>query len=163
MDKPTARDPVPPGRKGRWKVFLCGLIGGAVLFAVLASAMSMTDTRPFCTTCHLMAEAGVTHKLSTHADRTCNECHLPHAIAAKLPAKAAEGLRDFVFNLQGKDLPLGPSEETRKMVNDNCIACHAKTNVDVASMLTKPYCTDCHRNVAHMRHKPVSTRMVAYE
>ena len=45
----------------------------------------------------------------------------------------------------------------------NCIACHTATNTDVASMNVKPYCVDCHRNVAHMRHKPISTRIVAYE
>lgn len=30
-------------------------------------------------------------------------------------------------------------------------------------MDAKPYCVDCHRNMAHMRHKPISTRTVAYD
>ncbi len=145
------------------KYALCGLVGGAVLVCIAAYAMTVSDSRPFCTTCHIMTEAGVTHKMSTHADLTCNECHAPHNLLAKLPFKAKEGLRDFVENAKGSDLPFGPNSVTKEIVNANCIACHSQTNVNVASMDAKPYCVDCHRNVAHMRHKPISTRTVAYE
>ena len=151
-------------RTGPWlKVFLGGLAAGAALLAVMAFAMVSTDQRPFCASCHIMQEAAVTHKLSTHAKLACNECHAPHNLLAKIPFKAKEAIRDVVYNVQGADLPLGPNSVTREVVNANCIACHARTNVDVASMNVKPYCVDCHRNVAHMRHKPVSTRMVAYD
>lgn len=151
-------------RSSPWlKVFLCGLLGGVVVFAVMSYAMVTTDSRPFCTTCHIMREAGVTHKLGTHADLTCNECHAPHNLLAKLPFKAKEGLRDFTANLSGRDVPLGALVSTREVVKANCIACHTRSNVDVASMDVKPYCVDCHRNVAHMRKKPVSERMVAYD
>ena len=155
MDKPRSSPII--------KIFLCGLIGGVVLLGIAAYAMTVSDSRPFCTTCHLMTEAGVTHKMSTHADLSCNDSHAPHNLLAKLPFKAKEAVRDFVYNVQGADLPLGPNSVTREVVNANCIACHSQTNVNVASMNVKPYCVDCHRNVAHMRHKPISTRTVAYD
>lgn len=155
---------MPKPRSGPWvKILLCGVLGGAVLFAVLAYAMVNTDQRPFCTSCHVMAEAGVTHKMSTHANLSCNDCHAPHNLMAKLPFKAKEGLRDFIENVSGSDVPLGPMLSTKAVVKANCIACHSQTNVDVASMDVKPYCVDCHRNIAHMRKKPVSSRMVAYD
>ena len=98
-----------------------------------------------------------------HAKLACNECHAPHNLLAKLPFKAQEGLRDFMGNVSGKDIPRPLSARTRDVVNENCKACHFATNSEVASMDAKPYCVDCHRNMAHMRHKPISTRTVAYD
>ena len=112
---------------------------------------------------HIMEEAAVTQKKGTHARLACNECHAPHNLLVKLPFKAQEGLRDFWGNITGKDVPHPVSLHTRDVVNANCKACHAQTNVNVASMDAKPYCVDCHRNVAHMRMRPISTRTVAYE
>lgn len=149
-------------RHGPWlKIFLGGIAVGVVLLAGMAMAMRLTDQRPFCASCHLMQEAAVTHKMSTHANLACNDCHAPKNLAAKLPFKAAEGLRDFMGNVQGKDVPIPVSLRTKDVVNANCKSCHAVTNMGVASMEAKPYCVDCHRSNAHMRQKPISTRMVA--
>lgn len=149
---------------GSWlKIFLGGLLAGGVVLAGLAYGMRVTDSRPFCAGCHVMQEAAVTHKMSTHAALACNECHSPHNLLAKLPFKAKEGLRDVLANMQGKDTPMLPSVATRDIIKENCIACHSATNANVASMDAKPYCTDCHRNVAHMRSKPISVRTVAHE
>lgn len=140
-----------------------GIAAGMVLLGVMAWAMTVTDARPFCSSCHIMQEAAVTHKTGTHARLACNECHAPHNLLAKLPFKAQEGLRDVVGNLTGKDIPRPLSMRTRDVVNANCMTCHAQTNINVASMDAKPYCVDCHRSVAHMRTKPMSTRMVAHD
>lgn len=149
---------------GSWlKMLLAGLIAGVVLVGVSAYAMRITDARPFCSSCHPMQEAALTHKLSSHASLACNECHAPHNLLAKLPFKAKEGLRDFISNMQDKEAPLLPSVATRDVINENCKSCHVNTNTDVASMDAKPYCVDCHRNLAHMRSKPISTRTVAYD
>lgn len=145
------------------KVALGGVVVGVLLMAGAALGMRITDSRPFCATCHLMQTAAVTHKMSTHASLGCNECHAPAALVAKLPFKAKEGLRDFAANLQGNSVAIPVSLETKEVVNENCKLCHFATNVNVASMEAKPYCVDCHRSVAHMRQKPVSTRMVAHE
>ncbi len=152
-----------PRNGPRLKWLSVGVVAGAALAGVLACAMTATDRRPFCAGCHIMQEAAVTHKLGTHADLACNECHAPQHLAAKLPFKAKAGLADFVGNLAGNDVPHPPTAETRNVVNENCKACHAQTNINVAVMEAKPYCVDCHRNVAHLRHKPIDTRTVAYE
>ena len=110
-----------------------------------------------------METAAVTHKLSSHVNQACNDCHTPAPLAAKLPFKATEGLRDFAGELVGSAISVPVSLRTKDVINTNCKLCHAMTNVDVASMESKQYCFDCHRNIAHMRAKPISTRMVAYE
>ena len=145
------------------KCLLGGVVLGVVLLAVSAVAMRVTDQRPFCSECHVMASAAVTHKLSSHANQACNDCHAPTALGAKLPFKMAEGLRDFTGNLSGQEINIPVSFRTKDVINANCKHCHAMTNMDVASMEPKKYCVDCHRNIAHMRKKPIDTRMVAYE
>ena len=144
------------------KLFLGGVVTGAVLLVVAMYAMISTDQRAFCSSCHIMTEAAVTHKLGTHANLSCNDCHAPHNWLSKIPFKAKAGINDFIGNLSGNDVE-PPTKVTRDMVNANCIACHTRVNSNVASMNAKPYCVDCHRNLAHMRHQPIATRMVAYE
>jgi cytochrome c nitrite reductase small subunit len=145
------------------KCLLGGVVLGVALLAASAVAMRVTDQRPFCSSCHVMQSAAVTHKLSSHANQACNDCHAPTALGARLPFKAAEGLNDFAGNLSGKEVSVPAGLRTRDVVNNNCKQCHASTNMNVASMESKKYCVDCHRNIAHMRIKPITTRMVAYE
>ena len=145
------------------KCLLSGVVLGVVLLAASVVAMRSTDQRPFCSACHIMAAAAVTHKLSGHANQACNDCHAPVALGPRLSFKASEGLNDFVGNLSGKEISVPVGFRTKDVVNNNCRQCHAMTNTAVASMESKKYCVDCHRNVAHMRAKPISTRMVAYE
>ncbi|MCR5814225.1 MAG: NapC/NirT family cytochrome c [Desulfovibrio sp.] len=152
-----------PEKRPWLKIFLGGVVTGAVLLVVSAYAMLCTDQRQFCSVCHIMSEAAVTHKLGTHADRSCNDCHAPHNWLVKIPFKAQAGIEDFLGNLMGKDVPSMPSKTTRDMVNANCIACHTQVNTNVASMAAKPYCVDCHRNLAHMRYQPIAKRTVSYE
>ncbi|MDR0238680.1 MAG: NapC/NirT family cytochrome c [Deltaproteobacteria bacterium] len=145
------------------KCLLSGVVLGVVLLAASAIVMRATDQRPFCSSCHLMETAAVTHKLSSHANVACDDCHAPVSLGARLSFKASSGLNDFVGNLSGKEISMPVSLRTKDVVNNNCKLCHAMTNLDVASMETKAYCVNCHRNVAHMRAKPISTRMVADE
>lgn len=149
---------------GSWlKVALGGVLAGVLLIGGAAFGMRFTDSRPFCASCHMMQTAAVTHKNSSHAGLACNECHAPASLVSKIPFKAKEGTRDFVSNLAGESISIPVSLETKHVVNDNCKLCHFATNQNVASMESKPYCVDCHRSVAHMRQKPVSTRMAANE
>ena len=87
-------------------------------------------------------------------DGFCHGLDGPASVLRQLPHHAG-GRRD------AQAVPL--SARTRDVVNENCKACHFATNSEVASMDAKPYCVDCHRNMAHMRHKPISTRTVAYD
>ena len=151
-------------RNGPWlKIFLGGIVAGVVFAGAAAAGMRYTDQRPFCASCHIMGEAARSHKMGTHANLACNDCHAPQQLMSKIPFKAAEGLRDFMSNVKGNDVPSSVSLQTKDVVNSNCKRCHAFTNKGVASMEAKPYCVDCHRSNAHMRSKPISTRMVADE
>lgn len=151
-------------RNHPWIKWLVGGIAAGVAFAwVFAWSLHATDQRQFCVSCHVMQEAAITHKLGTHANLSCNDCHAPHNLMAKLPFKAQAGVVDFVANMSGADVPYPVSQKNRDAINQNCIACHARTNMNVASMDAKPYCVDCHRNIAHMRFQPVSSRTVAYD
>jgi cytochrome c nitrite reductase small subunit len=145
------------------KCLLGGVVLGVVLLVASSVVMRATDQRPFCSSCHVMQTAALTHKISSHANQACNDCHAPSALSSRLPFKAAEGLKDFAGNIVGNEVGVSASLRTKDVVNNNCRQCHAATTMDVAVMEAKKYCVDCHRNVAHMRLKPITTRMVAYE
>ena len=148
-------------RRGPWKLLLAGTVLGVALVSVAAWGMRYSDSRPFCSTCHVMREAALTHRQSPHAALACNECHAPHNLLQKIPFKAREGLRDFAANVQGKEAPLLAGLETRNVVNANCRSCHRVTNENI--MMAKPYCVDCHRGMAHQKKTPVSFREAADE
>ena len=148
-------------KKGPLKMLAAGTVLGAALVFAAAAGMQYSDTRPFCSTCHVMHEAALTHSQSPHAELACNECHAPHNLLAKIPFKAKEGIRDFIGNVQGKEAPLLANLETRNVVQANCMSCHKVTHQDV--MMAKPYCVDCHRGMAHQKKTPVSFREAADE
>ena len=155
---------VSPRNGPKLKLVLGGAAIGVVALATMSFGMRVSDSRPFCASCHIMQEAALTHKQSAHANIACNDCHAPHNLAAKLPFKAMAGTKDVYMNTLGTpgDL-IHVGLDTKEVVNANCKACHTMTNIGVASMESKKYCTDCHRNVQHMRMKPISTRKVADE
>ncbi len=149
---------------GSWlKWLLVGTVFGIMLIGTSSAAMRYTDSRPFCSSCHVMNEAALTQIQSPHANLTCNECHAPYNLVAKIPFKIKEGFRDVMSNMRGNDVPLQTMLETKNVVNDNCIRCHITTNVNVDVMAVKPYCVDCHKGMAHQSKKPISVRMVADE
>lgn len=154
----------PCKSRGRVTMVIVGMVLGAGALAMMAVGMQTTDKRQFCTSCHVMQSAGITHKMSVHANVTCNECHAPSGLLEKIPFKAKAGAKDAYVNTFGHpgDL-ISAGIATKDVVNDNCKRCHANTNMGVASMEAKPYCTGCHRNVGHMRMKPISTREVGDE
>ena len=78
-------------KKGPLKMLAAGTVLGAALVFAAAAGMQYSDTRPFCSTCHVMHEAALTHSQSPHAELACNECHAPHNLLAKIPFKAKEG------------------------------------------------------------------------
>lgn len=152
-------EPMKTNRRG-WVLLAAGAAAGALLVSAAAAGMKYSDSRAFCTAfCHGMASAGITQVRSPHADLACNDCHAPHDLVRKIPFKAKEGFRDFVENIRGADVPFRAGLETRDVVNANCISCHGVTTGDV--MLSKPYCTDCHRGAAHSKKTPISFREAA--
>jgi len=152
-----------PGRRG-FTFLLTGLVLGVVLLGASAYVIKATDKRQFCAQCHSMMPSAVTQKVSTHVNLECNECHLPQNVLYRYPYKAYIGMYDiFAENFKDVELPIMADTLMKDVINENCKACHTATNMEVATMESKRYCTDCHRNVPHQRMQPISTRMVAYE
>lgn len=150
-----------PQPSRRWPLFLAAFVLGIVATLGVGAAVSATDTPEFCGSCHSMAPATWTHQMSIHAEQTCNDCHTPHNLAAKLPYKAKVGLHDIFVTVTGT-IPdtIHASAEMKQVIQDNCIRCHYATvqNVD---MTVKPFCTDCHKAVPHNGKLPISEREAA--
>lgn len=146
-----------------------GVVAATVVVTLLCVAgagytMKVTDSRPFCGSCHVMAEAALTHKMSTHAKLACNECHTPASLPEKLPYKTKSGISDVTKNTFGKPADvIHAGLDTKAVVNANCGNCHTMSNIDVASLDVKKQCTDCHASVHHLRKIPISKRMVGDE
>ncbi|MBO4317035.1 MAG: NapC/NirT family cytochrome c [Mailhella sp.] len=143
------------------KTLLIGIVIGAGGIFAAAAAMTYSDSGPFCSMCHVMEEAAVTHMRSPHAAQVCNECHSPHSLLVKLPFKAQTGLYDIYANFMGHEPPLRASEPTRELISANCRSCHAVSNSEV--MMAKQYCLDCHRGAAHNKKLPIAYREAADE
>ncbi|OEH85189.1 hypothetical protein BHU72_06155 [Desulfuribacillus stibiiarsenatis] len=147
----------------RWAVLFFVLVFAIVFYTGTAVSMKYTDSPEFCGSCHVMTGVHRTHQFSTHANLSCNDCHAPHNIVAKIPFKAKAGAKDIYKNLVGDvDDVIHANAKTREIVNQNCLNCHEMTNTNVA-MDSKEFCVDCHRTVPHFSKKPISERMVAGE
>lgn len=134
---------------------------GVVFVLATSVAMTATDSAGFCGKCHSMSEVALTHSQSVHAKYACNECHAPHNLALKLPYKAKEGTRD-IYKTVTKNVPelIHPGGDTKITVQNNCLRCHGSV-IQGVNMLSKPFCTDCHRHVPHSPKIPVSKRSAA--
>lgn len=149
-----------PGRC-RSGLFILGLVSGIIAAVGVGAASRATDQAAFCGSCHSMAEAVWTHKQSVHSREDCNACHLPAALVSRMPMKAATGFHDLRVTATNAVPPsIQASDSMKRVINDNCIRCHASTISNV-NMTTKEFCTDCHKAVPHMRKLPVSQRRAA--
>lgn len=144
-----------------WRFALPAMVVGALLTVTFGVGMTTTDSAAFCGSCHAMAEAALTHKSSVHAQLSCNDCHAPHNMVARIPFKAKEGARDVWATVSGSipDL-IHPGGETKAITQANCLRCHGSTTSSVI-MKSKQYCTDCHRHVPHSPKIPVAKRSAA--
>jgi cytochrome c nitrite reductase small subunit len=147
------------GKRGNmWKIPL--IIGIVALVAVLGVLLYVTEFTAYlgsdpamCNTCHVMdyVYEGWYHAGHSQAT-TCSDCHTPHAFLPKYWVKAKSGFHDVVVFLFG-EIPsaIRATEETRAMIQENCIRCHATTVADIgeSTMDGGRYCFDCHRSAAH--------------
>ncbi len=139
----------------------------ALLFIGYAGAgysMRASDTAPFCGSCHVMYEAVRSHQASIHANVACNECHAPQdSLESKMMFKTKAGMSDLFVNTFGT-VPdvVSAKQATKDVVNSNCMGCHTMTVLNINTQ-SKAYCTDCHRQVPHLRSNPIALRRVADE
>lgn len=139
--------------KGKlWIVALVGLVVGIILMVGTQKTLEYTDSPEFCKSCHIMNAPVETMLSSTHAQLTCNDCHLPHeSTVGKLVSKAKVGLGHIYYNnFASSKIPdvMQATDWTIDVVDENCKSCHENTVAGVDHD-AKELCTDCHRGMPH--------------
>ena len=144
-------------RRLNWPL-LIGLLAFAAAAGVFAWA---TDAPAYaghepetCANCHVMdAQYENWFHVPHEKWATCSDCHIPHDnFFAYWFYKGKSGMRDvYYFATLGYPEAIRANEETRGIVQENCIRCHLDT---VESMVTYSMpldrnCWDCHRATAH--------------
>lgn len=136
------------------------IIGLVALVFVLAVGAVVTDFTAYlgddpvaCNNCHVMDAAYEGWYHASHQRwATCNDCHTPHAFIPKYVVKARSGFNHVTAFVSGHiPEPIRAKESTRRIVQANCLRCHAETVSMVADgqMDAGRYCFECHREVAH--------------
>ncbi|MFO7569926.1 MAG: NapC/NirT family cytochrome c [Smithellaceae bacterium] len=137
---------------------ISGIIVTSVLIAVVAAGLAVGayhqsgDAR-FCGSCHSMQTVHSRWEASNHRQFSCVECHLPDThIAGKVAYKTRAGLNDLIHET-ARDYPagIGMSDESRHIVNGNCVRCHASTIADTKMASDGADCLKCHRYLVHGR------------
>ncbi|TYT74041.1 cytochrome c3 family protein [Desulfobotulus mexicanus] len=152
----------PPGGMKTLLLALGLIVVGAGIYAAADFSMKATDEPAFCGSCHIMYEVVRTQQNSVHASLSCNDCHAPAGGMRKIMFKVKAGAKDVYQNTFGDVLDvIHTTQATKDVVNENCMACHTMTNLNVAD--AKESCTDCHRQVPHFSKSPIAERRVANE
>ncbi len=137
------------------------VISVLTLAAALGTFVYVTDGFSYlghnpttCNNCHVMDAAYENWYHGGHAQvAVCTDCHAPHEnpfvfyyIKTKL------GMRDvYVFSTGQVPTLIRATDETKGIVQANCIRCHAST-AEVVMAGAQPFdrrCWDCHRTTAH--------------
>jgi cytochrome c nitrite reductase small subunit len=145
-------------------VALGGLAGvGGYTFSY-AKGLSYLSTDPrACVNCHIMQrEYDGWQKASHHVSAVCVDCHLPHEFVPKYLAKAENGWRHGkLFTTGGFVEPIEVKPAGRKILEDNCVRCHAALTAEMRghgttseattseSQRGELSCLHCHATVGH--------------
>ncbi len=131
-----------------------------VILVVLGVGLYVTDFTAYlgnnpatCNNCHVMDNVYESWYHAGHSSwTTCNDCHTPHELIPKYIVKAQSGYHHVTAFLFG-DIPdaIRAKENSRKIVQENCIYCHQDTVESILgeTMDSERYCFECHRDVAH--------------
>jgi len=111
------------------------------------------DKPEACINCHVMREhydAWLTS--SHHAFTTCNDCHVPHALVYKYPAKGLIGMKhSYYFTVGNFPEPIKIGMVSKKIVEENCLRCHSHMVGGINETHKKKLeCTSCHDNPGHI-------------
>ncbi|GMV35589.1 MAG: hypothetical protein AMXMBFR61_00970 [Fimbriimonadales bacterium] len=140
------------------------LIGMAIYVGRISEAASyLSDDPRACVNCHIMNPQYTTWRHSSHARVTnCNDCHVPHtSVLAKYYFKMKDGFRhSLLFTLRKERQVIQAIPESKAVIQQNCIRCHARTLDAVGAPIHSDFtrqCTDCHREVPHGREHSLSS------
>ena len=149
----------PTGRIRRSVQFaiLSGIFLGLSLFTFnYGEGLSYFSKNPAaCVNCHIMqTQYDSWLKSSHHTVATCIDCHLPHEFIPKWLVKAENGFQHSKkFTPQNFHEPIFIRESNRKIVNNNCLYCHADFMHEILRGETENTdemrCVQCHRFVGH--------------
>ncbi|MWV62856.1 cytochrome c nitrite reductase small subunit [Helicobacter saguini] len=140
-------------------------ISGAYTFHNAKGMSYLSNDSAACNNCHIMNDVYADYLKAPHSKKikgepraSCGDCHLPHNFIDKWIAKAESGVgHAYAFTFKLNDLPtnLSATEKTKKIVQQNCMNCHADyathainatTSRGIKDALT---CTSCHVGVGH--------------
>jgi len=137
---------------------------GTYTFVSAEGLSYMSDDPAVCVNCHIMREQydGWRHA-SHHAVATCNDCHLPHGnFLYALFVKGSNGYhhsKGFTFQDFAEPIRIKPGNA--KVLEDNCLRCHAIASGEITAhgtlgVPTDPTqgadlygCVRCHQGVGH--------------
>jgi cytochrome c nitrite reductase small subunit len=154
---------------GGWKLpvmAVCGVATGmGIYLAGVSNGFSyMSDDPKACINCHIMFPEYATWQHSSHREvASCNDCHVPHdTVLKKYFFKAKDGMRhSTIFTLGTEPQVIYAKEESRKVIQENCVRCHSRVLDDVMQPGfhgdNARSCTDCHREVPHGRAHSLSS------
>ncbi|MEQ8169616.1 MAG: cytochrome c nitrite reductase small subunit [Candidatus Eremiobacterota bacterium] len=134
-------------------IFLGMLMGtGFYTFYYAKGYSYMFDKPEACINCHVMREHYDGWRNSSHhAFTTCNDCHVPHEIVYKYPAKGLIGMKHSYYFTAGnfpEPIKIGPT--SKKIVERNCRRCHEHMVGEIENLhIQKLDCTSCHNNAGH--------------
>ncbi|MHB1131624.1 MAG: NapC/NirT family cytochrome c [Chloroflexota bacterium] len=106
----------------RWRGLFTGLaIGGAVLLAVLGSALVLSPRPSSCTTCHEMQAHYDQWAASTHKGVSCIDCHTEPGLSGVIKIEAS-----MFKNASGHVAGVFETPIRADVRDDSCLRCHPR-------------------------------------
>jgi len=135
------------------KIAVFGIIIGLVTMAAAVGVYHHSGEARLCGSCHSMKPVRHEWNKSNHHQFACVECHLTDThIAGKLAYKAKAGINDLIHEtMRDYQVGIGLSPHARKIINGNCIRCHASTIAATPMAQGEADCLKCHRYLVHGR------------
>ncbi|HHJ21240.1 MAG TPA: cytochrome c-type protein NapC [Gammaproteobacteria bacterium] len=160
-------------------VLTIGLALGIIFWGGFNTALELTNTEKFCTSCHEMKDnvfqeyrSTIHYSNRTGVRATCPDCHVPkdwtHKIIRKIQASnelyhKMLGTIDTREKFESKRLELATHEWRRmkKVDSRECRNCHSFDSMDytmqsrraspqhIAGLESGKTCIDCHKGIAH--------------
>ncbi|MBP7763746.1 MAG: NapC/NirT family cytochrome c [Deltaproteobacteria bacterium] len=140
-------------RPSGFRLLALGILAGVLLTALAVGAYHQSGDARVCGSCHSMNFVRDQWRLSNHRQYTCTECHLPDThLPGKVLYKTQAGLNDLIHET-ARNYPaaIGLSDRGRRIVNGNCLRCHASTVIATPMAQGGADCLQCHRYLVHGR------------
>jgi cytochrome c-type protein NapC len=166
-------------------LLVVGFFGGILFWGGFHTALEMTNTLPFCTSCHEMSTVYEEYKQTIHYSNrtgvraTCPDCHVPHEWGPKILRKMQASFEvwgkitgeiDTPEKFEAKRMELATNEWNKMKSVDSreCRNCHSWDGMSDQKQKQSVFkkhtaardegktCIDCHKGIAH--HLPKEYR-----